>query len=113
MKELDDLFLEQGMTRNFKNLITTKQFLVLLCGYEGFMEFMPRKWMEHVLSIQTNDGCFGIFLKQNSQKNELRRKKREANLMKYGCLDHTTGLGAAVLSLFLRLLDERPNIISL
>ncbi|KAF2904625.1 hypothetical protein ILUMI_01563 [Ignelater luminosus] len=97
LKEFDDLFLEQ----------------VFLCGYEGFMEFMTRRWMEHVLSIQTNDGCFGIFLKRGFRKIELRRKKREANLMKFGCLDHTTGLGAAVLSLFLRFLDNKPNSVSL
>ncbi|KAB0795055.1 hypothetical protein PPYR_00635 [Photinus pyralis] len=82
--QLDDLFLEQ----------------VLLCGSEGFLEFFEVRWVEHVLSLQSRFGCFGIL----ENEGVVVRKKREANAIKFGCTDHTTGLAAAALSLFLRIL---------
>ncbi|KAK4874235.1 hypothetical protein RN001_013595 [Aquatica leii] len=79
---LDDLFIEQ----------------IVMCGYEGFEEFMTTEWMEHVLKIQSPHGCFGTSTSSSVFE------KREANLIKHNCIDHTSGLGAAALSLFLRFL---------
>lgn len=80
----------------------------MLCGYEGFMEFLSKKLLNHVFSIQSDHGCFGApnFQSPGDQKNKITRK-REANEIKNQCLDHTTGLGAAVLSLFLNFFVEK------
>ncbi|KAF5277225.1 hypothetical protein FQR65_LT03931 [Abscondita terminalis] len=84
---LDDLFMEE----------------VVLCGFEGFAEFLSREWMEHILRVKSSYGCYGTFTSASVFE------KREANLIKHNCIDHTTGLGAAALSLFLRFLIETGN----
>ncbi|KAF5287517.1 hypothetical protein FQA39_LY04145 [Lamprigera yunnana] len=77
VEALDDLLLEQ----------------IALCGYEGFEEFMSSNWIEHTLEIQSKYGCFGAEKIKGHG-----RPKRNANSIKYNCVDHTTGLGATVLS---------------
>ncbi|KAK5641239.1 hypothetical protein RI129_009786 [Pyrocoelia pectoralis] len=84
IETLDDLFIEQ----------------ILLCGSEGFLEFFQPSWIEHVLRLQSQFGCFGTL----ADETEMVRTKREANYIKFGCTDHATGLAAATLSLFLRIL---------
>ncbi|XP_018322671.1 UPF0764 protein C16orf89 homolog [Agrilus planipennis] len=83
---LDDLFLEQ----------------VLLCGQEGFTEFFNDRWIQHVLKIQKENGCFSS--NQDSTNIVVHRKRRNSNQISIECTDHTTGLAAAVLSLILRYL---------
>lgn len=76
----DDLLLEQ----------------IVLCGLEGFQEFLNEDWAEHILHIQRPAGCFGP-----SPPSTGRRSKREMNYLTNDCTDHTTGLGVAGLTLFL------------
>ncbi|XP_050506332.1 UPF0764 protein C16orf89 homolog [Diabrotica virgifera virgifera] len=72
---------------------------VLLCGMEGFAEFLNKPWLETIIKWQNPQGCFESVSKefQNIQK-------RSSHLVDFGCSDHSTGLGAAVLALFLKCL---------
>ncbi|KAF5297838.1 hypothetical protein FQR65_LT19666 [Abscondita terminalis] len=56
---LDDLFMEE----------------VVLCGFEGFAEFLSREWMEHILRVKSSYGCYGTFTSASVFE------KREANLI--------------------------------
>ncbi|RZC37688.1 UPF0764 protein C16orf89 -like [Asbolus verrucosus] len=98
LDEIFDLFLEQS--RIFKLI----EF-ALLCGYEGFADFLKIKWLEKIFQIQHSSGCFPVTVKK--------RRKRETNLWKDGCADHTTGLGAAVFSLYLNYVLKNAETITL
>lgn len=67
---------------------------------EGYGEFLKLSWMESILNSQAPEGCYGD---GSSNKG---RAKREANSIEYGCVDHTTGLGASTLSAYLRFLSN-------
>lgn len=54
--------------------------------------------MKHVMKMQAENGCF------KNQFSPSHRQKRKANLDKEGCVDHTNGLGASTLSIYLRYL---------
>lgn len=73
---------------------------MLLCGYEGYAEFLSnKKWIEHLLSKQDEElGCF--------VEKAPRRARRNANVLQNGCVDHSTGVGIALYSLVLRYLTE-------
>ncbi|CAH1978281.1 unnamed protein product [Acanthoscelides obtectus] len=68
---------------------------VVLCGYEGYTEFLQNKWLYYILKSQRSSGCFPAFLDDSLKT----RMKRNSNTLDDGCVDHTTGLGAAVLAL--------------
>lgn len=100
LDELFDLFLEQGITNNPIPCLTV-QFLtflsVLLCGYEGFTEFIRNDWLFYILKSQHLSGCFTDNLTDSLKS---RIKKRNFVYFGDGCNDHTTGLGVAVLALY-------------
>lgn len=63
---------------------------------EGFTEFINDELLSLIISYQTQEGCFGVPYKR-------RRNKRESNYYNgSGCNDHSTGLGASSLALYLR-----------
>lgn len=70
---------------------------VTLCGMEGYAEFMQDSFLEAAEMFQHDNGCYGDGL----------RVKREANVIGGGCVDHTTGLGASILSLFLKYYSQK------
>ncbi|XP_049817051.1 UPF0764 protein C16orf89 homolog [Aethina tumida] len=76
LHQLFDLFLEQ----------------IVVCGYEGYQDFLKRKYLNFILKMQNNSGCFNAFPGS--------KRKRNIQYLEDGCADHTTGLGAAVLSLY-------------
>ncbi|XP_018564079.1 UPF0764 protein C16orf89 homolog [Anoplophora glabripennis] len=80
LDDMFDLFLEE----------------VLLCGYEGYIDFLKSKWLIYILKSQKKSGCFPASLGDPLKS----RIKRDTNILPDGCADHTTGLGAAVLSLY-------------
>lgn len=63
---------------------------------EGFAEFMKKNWAFEILNMQEDEGCY-----KATDKLEEARKKRTANIIEFGCTDHTTGLAASALSAFL------------
>eukprot|EP00058_Branchiostoma_floridae_P014660 XP_002600148.1 hypothetical protein BRAFLDRAFT_66656 [Branchiostoma floridae] len=75
-----DLFLEQGV----------------VCGMLGFRDFIRRDWLQKVLSWQRPEGCFGI-----SHHRTARRLLVE-KLLRDGCLSHKSGLGTAMLAMYVR-----------
>ncbi|KAJ8949340.1 hypothetical protein NQ314_008260 [Rhamnusium bicolor] len=75
--------------------------LVVLCGMEGYAEFLDGKWLEKIMEWQNLYGCYES-LPQNITK-------RTSFVIDFGCSDHSTGLGAAALALHLRFLLW-PNI---
>ncbi|XP_018561138.1 UPF0764 protein C16orf89 homolog [Anoplophora glabripennis] len=67
---------------------------VVLCGMEGYAEFLNHKWLKRIIEWQNPHGCY------ESVKQSVTR--RTSFQVDYGCSDHTTGLGAAALALYLR-----------
>ena len=89
LDDIFDLFLEQ----------------TLLCGYEGFADFLKIPWLEKIFEVQHDTGCFPVGVE--------RRGKRETNEWADGWADHTTGLGTAVLSLYLNYIIKNTETIVL
>nr|XP_023026171.1 uncharacterized protein LOC111514165 [Leptinotarsa decemlineata] len=69
-------------------------FSVVLCGMEGYSEFISEEWISEVIRWQNPHGCYESIAKNKS--------KRTSTLIDYGCSDHSTGLGAAALALYYR-----------
>ncbi|XP_074034679.1 UPF0764 protein C16orf89 homolog isoform X2 [Leptinotarsa decemlineata] len=67
---------------------------VVLCGMEGYSEFISEEWISEVIRWQNPHGCYESIAKNKS--------KRTSTLIDYGCSDHSTGLGAAALALYYR-----------
>ncbi|XP_050298579.1 UPF0764 protein C16orf89 homolog [Anthonomus grandis grandis] len=88
--EYFDLFLEQ----------------VLLCGYEGFQEFIQSNWLFYVLKSQRPSGCFSDDLTDKKKS----RLRRDLTYFEDGCNDHTTALGAAVLALYYNFVVNEENL---
>lgn len=61
---------------------------------EGIEEFLKEKWLIKILEWQNPHGCYESIAKVKS--------KRTSNIIDFGCSDHSTGLGAAAISLYLR-----------
>ncbi|KAJ8948441.1 hypothetical protein NQ318_007964, partial [Aromia moschata] len=85
LDEIFDLFLEESSILQ-----------LFFCGYEGYTDFFKHKWLFYILKSQKPNGCFSAILEDNLKT----RIKRDTNIFEDGCADHTTGLGAAVLSLY-------------
>ncbi|KAJ8935098.1 hypothetical protein NQ314_012994 [Rhamnusium bicolor] len=81
---------------------------IILCGYEGYADFLKNKWLFYILKTQRPTGCFPAILKDNLKT----RIKRNTNILEDGCADHTTGLGVAVLALHYNFIIKE-NIINL
>jgi hypothetical protein len=77
----------------------------LLCGYEGYADFLKLDWLGKILKVQHDSGCFPVHVKA--------RTRRETNEWKDGCADHTTGLGAAILSLYLNYVVKNADTLHL
>ncbi|CAH1116875.1 unnamed protein product [Phaedon cochleariae] len=73
---------------------------VVLCGMEGYEEFLNDTWLSELLHWQNPHGCFASIAKDRIRN----KTKRTSTTIDHGCSDHSTGLGAAVLALFLRYL---------
>ncbi|CAH1154677.1 unnamed protein product [Phaedon cochleariae] len=91
LDDIFDLFLEQ----------------VVLCGYEGYSEFFTNRWLHYILKSQEASGCFSAILTDNLKT---RIKKRNMNIFEDGCVDHTTGLGAAALSLYYNFIIKESSV---
>lgn len=65
---------------------------------EGYEEFMQPLFLKAAELLQRDDGCYSS-VESNFRGSRL---KRTAKVLGDGCVDHTTGLGASVLSLFLK-----------
>lgn len=67
---------------------------------QGFEEFLIHKWRRKIVEWLKSEGCY----ESDAEDLEENYKKRSANILKFGCTDHTTGLGLAALALNLRYL---------
>lgn len=92
---LTDLFFEQRKKSPVNIHIVNALFVVVLCGYEGFEEFLNVEYLLFALNAQCPSGSF-----------ENWRKRRESNRMVDGSSSHTTGLGISLLASFLRYFAE-------
>lgn len=68
---------------------------ILLCGMEGYYEFLDKNYEALILNWPHQSGCFNI-------EGFSERHKRTSSLTDFGCHNHITGLAAATLSLFIR-----------
>lgn len=75
---------------------------VVLCGMEGFTEFLQKPARASMIQWQHSVGCYGSTVQQKPAREPT---KRSSVLMTYGCDSHMTGLGAAALALNLRYLE--------
>ncbi|KAJ8959046.1 hypothetical protein NQ318_022301 [Aromia moschata] len=106
-----DIYTKRYCSFIFKEAVTSEMlgypyhdiFLeqVVLCGLEGYAEFLDQRWLNEILSWQNPFGCY-----ESMQRNVT---KRTTFTIDFGCSDHTTGLAAAVLALHLRFIDW-PNV---
>ncbi|EZA51505.1 hypothetical protein X777_09849, partial [Ooceraea biroi] len=72
---------------------------ILLCGIEGYSEFVNKRYEDLILSWPHSSGCFSSFTKSLEKHKVARRSTR---LTDFGCDSHMTGLAAASLSIFVR-----------
>ncbi|XP_049772957.1 UPF0764 protein C16orf89 homolog [Schistocerca cancellata] len=72
---------------------------IVLCGLEGFKEFIKPSWLEKILSWQRPFGCYGNLHNSILRK---RRRKRTDIAGDYDCSMHFTGLAVSGITLFLR-----------
>ncbi|XP_022919123.1 UPF0764 protein C16orf89-like [Onthophagus taurus] len=95
------LIWRDAKTLEYLNFPNTDLFLeqLLLCGMEGYGEFLIERWRSKPIIWQTENGCYKDSLELKNQK-----YRRTANVIEFGCIDHTTGLGLATLSLNARYL---------
>ncbi|XP_043494564.1 uncharacterized protein LOC122519275 isoform X1 [Polistes fuscatus] len=81
-----------GFPYNTRDLLMEQ---VVLCGSEGYLEFMDKHYENLILSWSHPSGCYSAF-----GYGEL---TPESNMnTDFGCDSHATGLGAASLALFIR-----------
>ncbi|XP_043248776.1 uncharacterized protein LOC122395352 [Colletes gigas] len=83
----------------------------LLCGMEGFLEFTGKRYERLLMSFPHPNGCFSSFslivgnlfaknrFPDNLSPHIVRRTSSKTD---FDCDSHTTGLAAALLSLFIR-----------
>lgn len=70
---------------------------VLLCGFNGFAEFLAERWINNILKWQSStSGCY--------EYHGDNRQKRSMVILQDNCSDHMTGLAAATVSMFTRIL---------
>ncbi|GLV32941.1 uncharacterized protein CBL_08997 [Carabus blaptoides fortunei] len=74
---------------------------LVLCGLEGYAEFLHRHARTSILEWQNSVGCYGRTVELLAARE---RTKRATVLMSHGCDSHMTGLGIAALALNLRYL---------
>lgn len=78
-------------------------FTVFLCGYNGFTKFLNLNWISRIVSWQNKTiGCYQQKLIDDDENLMMHRNKRNAIIFDDSCSDHMTGLGAAVMGLFLQ-----------
>ncbi|XP_072743606.1 UPF0764 protein C16orf89 homolog [Anoplolepis gracilipes] len=71
---------------------------ILLCGMEGYYEFLDKRYEDLILSWPHRSGCFNL---QGFPK-EHKMTRRSSSSTDFGCHNHITGLAVASLSLFIR-----------
>lgn len=74
-----------------------------MCGSEGYTEFLNEMWSRKIMQWQTIEGCYQM---QSENRSNNSVKERSANIIAFGCTDHTTGLGVAALALNLRYVKQ-------
>ncbi|CAL1686183.1 unnamed protein product [Lasius platythorax] len=71
---------------------------ILLCGMEGYYEFLDKRYEDLILNWPHQSGCFNL----QGFPEEHKMTRRSSSLTDFGCHNHITGLAAASLSLFIR-----------
>lgn len=71
---------------------------VVLCGMEGYYEFVDKHYEDTILSWPHWSGCFALF----EFSNEHHITRRSSSRTDFGCDNHMTSLGAASLAVFIR-----------
>lgn len=70
---------------------------VLLCGFNGYAEFLEERWIDNIIKWQSSaSGCY--------EYHSDFRQKRNMVILQDNCSDHMTGLAAAAISMFTRIL---------
>lgn len=69
---------------------------VLLCGFNGFAEFLEERWIRNIVKWQSSSGCY--------EYHSYNRQKRSMVILPDNCSDHMSGLAGAAISMFSRIL---------
>ncbi|EFN80986.1 hypothetical protein EAI_12829, partial [Harpegnathos saltator] len=86
-------------------IVQVAKAVVVLCGMEGYHEFVDKHYQDLILNWPHQSGCFFNELRF-SEKRQISR--RSSSITDFGCDSHTTGLGAASLAIFIRENIENP-----
>ncbi|CAH3184385.1 unnamed protein product, partial [Porites evermanni] len=85
----------------------------VVCGLLGYYEFLSPTRMENLIKWQRASGCYGdIEEEENSNGNHSKQTMRKILMEKElsdGCESHITGVGTALLSIYLRYLIENET----
>lgn len=90
------------MQYNPMQSIAFNQFSALLCGLNGFAEFVEENWIEKIVSWQNETtGCYEYF---GRYPIESERRKRSVQVLDDNCSDHMSGLAAGLFGLLAKIL---------
>lgn len=69
----------------------------MLCGFNGYAEFLDERWIDNIIKWQSpTSGCY--------EYHRDCRQKRSMMILQDNCSDHMTGLAAATITMFTRIL---------
>ncbi|XP_014227908.2 UPF0764 protein C16orf89 homolog [Trichogramma pretiosum] len=85
---------------NVSKDLATEQ--ILLCGMEGYLNFLGRHYEQLLLDWQHPSGCYSGVKYSLDATLKRRYYRRSGSFVDYGCVNHATGLGAAALALMIR-----------
>ncbi|GAB1607016.1 uncharacterized protein LOC115217506, partial [Argonauta hians] len=77
-----------------------------LCGMQGYYQFAEAAWLKHILSWQSQDGCYRGWPLEFITQDQHSRQKREEKILDDGCMCHRTTVASIALSQFTRYLLE-------
>ncbi|XP_068729194.1 UPF0764 protein C16orf89 homolog isoform X2 [Montipora capricornis] len=89
---------------------------IVVCGLMGYYGFLTPQRLRAVLKWQRPSGCYGdLASKENLAERESKRTMRRLLVKKDlpdGCESHITGVGTALLSIYLRVLLEKNALLT-
>lgn len=78
---------------------------VLLCGFNGYAEFLEERWIENIIKWQSpTNGCYEYHSECDRNESGSSRRRRSMIILQDNCSDHMTGLAAATMGMYTRIL---------
>ncbi|XP_052737365.1 uncharacterized protein LOC112045830 [Bicyclus anynana] len=87
--------------------------IIGLCSIDGHAQFLHRIWLDNMMTFQTPDGCFQEVYYKKENIEDIRRSLvwtrvyNFKNILKGGCVEHTTAVAAVAFSAAVRFIVEQ------